>query len=179
MKKRSLPLSRVFGLLEPGPVVMITTSLNGKPNIMTLAWHIVMDFEGHIGIVMGSEDYSFGILRKTKECVINIPTVEIARQMVGCGTTIGSRTDKFRKFGLTPVAAEKVKPPLIGECYASIECKVVDTRMVSKYNFFVLKAVKAWVTPSVKNPKTLHHRGNGVFVIPGKILKIPFRVPPH
>ena len=179
MKKRSLPLSKVFGHLEPGPLVMITTSEYGKPNVMTLAWTIVMDWKPLIGIVMGQEDYSFHILKKTKQCVINIPTVDIAKKVIGCGSTTGKRTDKFAKFGIATSPAKKVDAPLIDECYVNIECKVIDTTLVNRYNFFVLEGVKAWIDPSVKDPKTMHHRGFGNFAISGKIVKLPFRVPKH
>jgi flavin reductase (DIM6/NTAB) family NADH-FMN oxidoreductase RutF len=136
MAKKSLPLSRVYGLLEPGPVVLVTTVLRGRPNIMTMSWHTMIDFEPPVvGCVISDRNYSFSALKSTRECVINIPTVELAPQVVGCGNTSGRRIDKFKVFHLTPAPSSCVKPPLIAECYANLECKVVDTRMVSRYSF--------------------------------------------
>ncbi len=174
MIKKSFPLSRVYQLLEPGPVVMVTTSRKGKPNIMAMSWHMMIDFEPPIvGCVTSNRNYTFNIIKETKECVINIPTVELATQVIGVGNTTGSKVDKFEKFHLTKVAASRVKPPLISECYANLECKVVDTKMVTKYNIFILEVLKAWITPSRKRPRTIHHSGNGSFIVDGKKFKLP------
>ena len=173
MAKKSFSLTKVYGLLEPGPVVMVTTSRNDKPNIMTMSWHTMMEFEPPlVGCVISNRDYSFALLKATKECVINIPTVEIAEKVVGCGNTSGANVDKFKKFDLTPKPASKVGAPLIEECYANLECWVVDTKMVAKYCFFVLEVVKAWVDPTVKNPQTIHHLGSGSFMVAGKTIKL-------
>jgi flavin reductase (DIM6/NTAB) family NADH-FMN oxidoreductase RutF len=172
--KKSFPLSKVYGLLEPGPVVMVTTSRKGRPNIMTMSWHTMMAFEPPlVGCVISDRNYTFGVLKATKECVVNIPTVELAAKVVGCGNTSGEATDKFAAFGLTPLAAKLVKAPLIDECYANLECKVVDTRMAAKYCFLVLEVVRAWIDPSVKHPRTIHHLGKGNFMVAGRTMKLP------
>jgi flavin reductase (DIM6/NTAB) family NADH-FMN oxidoreductase RutF len=164
-------------LLEPGPVVLVSTSHKGKANIMTMSWHTMMEFEPPlVGCVISGRNYSFDALRKTKECVLNIPTVELAKQVVGIGNCSGSQVDKFKKFKLTVLPASQVAAPLIGECYANLECKVVDTRMMNKYNFFVLEVVKAWIDPTQKNPRTLHHQGKGVFMLAGDTIKLPSKM---
>jgi flavin reductase (DIM6/NTAB) family NADH-FMN oxidoreductase RutF len=173
MAKRSFPLGRVYQLLEPGPVVLVTTAAQGRANIMTLSWQTMMEFEPPlVGCVISGRNYSFDALTKTRECVINIPTAELARTVVGIGNSSGKKVDKFAKFGLTPAAASMVKPPLIAECYANLECRLADGRLVNKYNFFVLEVLKAWIDPAVKAPRTLHHRGNGVFAVDGEILRL-------
>jgi flavin reductase (DIM6/NTAB) family NADH-FMN oxidoreductase RutF len=173
MAKRSLALSRVYGLLEPGPVVMVSTAGSGHANIMTMSWHTMMEFEPPmVGCVISNRNYTFDILKKTRECVINIPTRELVKEAVACGNTSGRTIDKFKAFHLTPVAASQVKAPLIDECYANLECKVVDAKMVEKYNFFILEVLKAWIDPSKKDPRTIHHRGKGMFMIDGKTIKV-------
>lgn len=174
MAKKSYPLSNVYRLLEPGPVVMVTTARKGKANIMTMSWLTMMEFTPPlVGCVLSGRNYSFDALTKTKECVLNIPSVELAKQVVGVGNCSGSKVDKFKKFKLTAMPASKVAPPLIGECFANLECKVADTRMVNKYNFFVLEVVKAWIDPAQKSPRTLHHQGKGVFAVDGELIKLP------
>ena len=174
MKKKSFPLSRVYRLLEPGPVVLVTTAEKERANIMTMSWHTMMEFEPPlVGCVISDRNHSFGVLKATRECVINIPTAELAAQVVGCGNTSGRKLDKFKRFGLTPVAAALVKAPLIDECYASLECKVVDTKLVSKYCFFILEVLKAWVDSARKDPRTMHHRGSGVFMLAGRTITLP------
>jgi flavin reductase (DIM6/NTAB) family NADH-FMN oxidoreductase RutF len=172
--KKNFPLSKVYTLLESGPVVMLSTADKGQPNVMSMSWHTMMDFEPPlVGCVISDRNYSFNTLKATKQCVLNIPTAELAAQMVGCGNTSGRKVDKFRKFGLTAVAASQVDAPMVGECYANLECKVVDTRMVNKYGFFVLEVVKAWIDPSKKQLRTLHHLGRDRFMVAGKMIRLP------
>ncbi|MGD0887286.1 MAG: flavin reductase family protein [Thermodesulfovibrionales bacterium] len=177
MAKKSLPLSKVYCLLEPGPVVMVTTAGKMKMNIMTMSWHTMIDFNPPIvDCVISNRNYTFGILKTTKNCVINIPTVELVEKVVGCGNTSGGKIDKFKTFPLTPAAASCVKAPLIDECYANLECKVVDARMVTKYNFFILEVLKAWTDPSRIDPRTIHHLGRGVFMVAGEVIKLPSKM---
>jgi flavin reductase (DIM6/NTAB) family NADH-FMN oxidoreductase RutF len=177
MAKKTFPLPDVYRLLETGPVVLVTTAYKGKANIMTQSWHTMMEFEPPlVGCVISGRNYSFDALVATKECVLNIPAENLAKQVVGIGNCSGKKLDKFKKFKLTPLPASEVEPPLIAECHASLECRVVDTRMVNKYNFFVLEVVKAWVDPARKNPRTLHHRGKGSFMVAGKTIRLPSRM---
>jgi len=141
---------------------------------MTMSWHTMMEFEPPlVGCVISNRNYSFESLKASKECVINILTVELAEKVVGCGNTSGRRVDKFKAFGLTPVVAACVKTPLIAECYASLECKVVDGKLAAKYNFFILEVVKAWIDPARKHPRTIHHQGEGVFMVAGRTINLP------
>jgi flavin reductase (DIM6/NTAB) family NADH-FMN oxidoreductase RutF len=173
MTKKSFPLSKVYGLLEPGPVVLLTTSSGGRPNIMTMSWHTMIEFEPPlVGCVISNRNYSFDLLKASGECVINIPTVEIAEKVVGCGNTSGANIDKFEAFQLTPTPAVRVGAPLIEECYANLECRVADTSMADKYGLFVVEVVKAWIDPAVKNPRTIHHLGSGNFMVAGETIKL-------
>ena len=175
--KRTFPLSRVYSLLEPGPVVMVTTARKGRANIMTMSWHTMLDFDPPIvGCVISNRNHTFGILKATKQCVLNIPTVELAAKVVGCGNTSGRTVDKFQTFGLTPTPASRVEPPLIAECYANLECKVVDARMAAKYCFFILEVLKAWIDPAGKRPRTIHHLGKGAFMVAGRTIRLPSKM---
>ncbi len=177
MARRSFPLSKVYGLLEPGPVVLLSTAHKGKANVMTMSWHTMMEFEPPlVGCVVSSRDFSFAALKATRQCVLGIPTAELAQKVVDCGNTSGRAIDKFAALGLTPVAASQVDAPLIDECYANLECRVVDTRLLNRYNFFVLEVVKAWTDPACKIPRTLHHRGHGVFSVAGDTIKLPSKM---
>jgi flavin reductase (DIM6/NTAB) family NADH-FMN oxidoreductase RutF len=175
--KKSYPLSKVYGLLEPGPVVLVTTAQKGRANVMTLSWLTMMDFEPPlIGMVLSDRNFSFAALKATKQCVINIPTVELGKKVVAVGNCSGRRLDKFAAFGLTPRPAKRVASPLIDECYASLECRVTDAHLASKYNFFVLEVLKAWIDPARKRPRTLHHLGKGRFVVDGRTITLPSRM---
>jgi flavin reductase (DIM6/NTAB) family NADH-FMN oxidoreductase RutF len=175
--RRSLPLGKVYGLLETGPVVLMTTARRGRPNVMPMSWHTMLEFEPPlVGCVVGGDHHSFAVLKATRECVLAIPTVELARAVVGCGNCSGRDVDKFEAFGLTALPAATVAAPLIAECYANLECRVADTRLVNRYGLFVFEVCKAWIDPACKDPKTLHHRGFGAFMIACRTLRLPSRM---
>jgi flavin reductase (DIM6/NTAB) family NADH-FMN oxidoreductase RutF len=156
---------------------MVTTARKGRPNIMTMSWHTMLEFEPPlVGCVISNRNYSFNILKATRECAINIPTVELADKVVECGNASGRDIDKFAALGLTPVAASCIQAPLIEECYANLECRVVDTRLVNKYNFFVLEVLKAWTNPAIKDPRTIHHLWKDVFKVDGETIRLPSRM---
>jgi flavin reductase (DIM6/NTAB) family NADH-FMN oxidoreductase RutF len=174
MAKRVLPLGRVYGLLEQGPVVLVTTALRGRSNIMAMSWQTMLEFEPPlVGCVISNRNHSFELLRKSGECGINVPAARLARRVVGCGDTTGSEVDKFARFGFTRMKASRIAAPLIAECFANLECKVVDTRFVNKYGFFVLEVVKAWQDTG-RQPPTFHHRGSGAFAVDGRTFRMPF-----
>ncbi len=136
---------------------------------MTMGWHMVMEESPSlVGCYIWDQDYSQRLALKGRECVINVPTTQLLDVAIGIGNTTGEEIDKFERFGLTPVPAAKVRPPLIAECYASFECRLHDASWVRKRNFFVWKVVKAHVARSPRFPETFHYRGSGIFMISGR-----------
>jgi flavin reductase (DIM6/NTAB) family NADH-FMN oxidoreductase RutF len=175
---KELPLSDVYQLLEPGPVVLLTTQQNARPNVMTMSWHMMVDFAPPlVACVVSSADFSFAALLAEQECVIAIPAVELASTVVRVGNSSGRAVDKFKSLGLTPLPAESVSAPLVGECFANLECRVVDTGMVDKYDIFILEVVKAWIDPAQKQPRTIHHHGYGNFVVDGETIVLDSKMP--
>lgn len=175
---RSFPLAKVYQLLEPGPVVLLMTATKDRPNVMTQSWHMMVEFEPPlVACVVSEANHSFATLRECQECVIAMPTVKLAAKVVAVGNCSGRDHNKFDEFGLTPMPAAHVAAPLVAECFANLECQLRDTRFVSKYNLFILEVVKAWRDFSQKNPKTLHHKDYGKFVIDGKTITLPSRMP--
>lgn len=163
---QELELSKAFTLMESGPVVLVTTHDGKTNNIMTVSWTMVMDFTPVFAITTGEWNHSFAALKKKKECVISIPTVDMLDKVVGIGTCSGENTDKFVKFKLTPVQGQVVKSPLIKECLANMECKVVD--IIKKHNIVVLKAVAAYLDSTRKEKRMVHAVGDGTFIVDGR-----------
>jgi flavin reductase (DIM6/NTAB) family NADH-FMN oxidoreductase RutF len=149
MSRRSFPLSKVYTMLEFEPP--------------------------RVGCVVSDRNRTCGVLKATQECVVGIPTVEIAEKVAGCGNSSGARVDKSARFRLTPRPAARVGAPLIEECFANLECRVIDTRMVAAYGLFVLEVIQAWVDPAIKRPKTIHHLGPGNFMVAGRRIKLRSR----
>jgi len=164
----TLPLSRAFTLIEPGPVTLITTNDGRKDNIMTITWTMVLDFSASFAITTGPWNHSFAALQETRECVIAIPAADLIDKVVGVGTCTGADTDKFEKFGFTPVKAKHVQAPLIKECLANIECRVVD--IVDRHSIVVLEGVAAYFDNARAEKRMLHAVGDGTFVVDGEKL---------
>ena len=166
--KTDFPVENVCRLLEPGPIVLVSSAHKGETNIMTMGWHMAMEFQpALVGCIISSANHSFEMIRKSRQCVINIPTADIAATVVKIGNSSGRDIDKFDDFGLTPKPGTHVRAPLIAECYANFECRLVDASQVRKYNMFIFEVVKAHVATSPKYPKTIHYRGDGEFMISG------------
>lgn len=165
---QELKLSQAFTLIEPGPVVLVTTCDGERNNIMTISWTMVLDFTPVFAITTGAWNYSFAALRQQRECVIAIPTVDMLDQVVGIGMCSGVDTDKFARFALTPAPGREVGAPLIRECLANIECKVID--IVDAHNIVVLQAVAAYRDDARKERRMLHAVGDGTFVVDGQKL---------
>jgi flavin reductase (DIM6/NTAB) family NADH-FMN oxidoreductase RutF len=170
---RNYPINKVNRILEPGPIVLVSTFHKGKPNIMTMGFHMMIQHEPPlIGVVIGPWDFSQTALKTTRECVIAVPGSDLAEKVVDIGNCSGRETDKFKKFRLTAKPAKYIDAPLIEQCIANIECKVSDTRLVKSYNLFVLKVVKVWLNTDRKEQRTLHHQGDGSFKVDGKIIDL-------
>ncbi|PKU24117.1 flavin reductase family protein [Telmatospirillum siberiense] len=162
----NLPIGKAFTLMEPGPVILVTTSDGRKDNVMTISWTMVMDFSATFAMTTGSWNHSYSALLDTKECVIAIPTVDLIDTVVGVGTCSGKDTDKFEKFGLTRVKAGHVRAPLIKECIANIECRVVD--VIDGHGIVVLQGIAAHVDHSRTEKRTIHAVGDGTFIVDGR-----------
>ena len=165
---RELKLSRAFTLIEPGPVVLVTTHHSGKSNIMTISWTMVLDFTPVFAIATGEWNHSFTALEETRECVIAVPTVDMLDDVVGIGTCSGVDTDKFEKYQLTARRGKVVNAPLVEECLANIECRVVE--MITRHNIVVLEGVAAQIDSKRKERRMLHAVGDGTFIVDGRRL---------
>jgi flavin reductase (DIM6/NTAB) family NADH-FMN oxidoreductase RutF len=166
--KTAIPVDQVRRYLEPGPIVLVSSRWKGRNNVMTMGWHMVMGEEPSlVGCYIWDANHSFGMVRHSRECVINVPALKLARVVVDIGNCSGRSVDKFAAFRLTPSPAARVAAPLIAECHANFECRLVDASLIDKYNLFVLEVVAAHVATSPRWPQTLHYRGDGQFMVSG------------
>ena len=163
-----LPLGKAFTLIESGPVVLVTTNDGSRNNVMTISWTMVMDFSPRFALTTGPWNHSFAALRRTRECVIAIPTVDMLDTVIGAGICSGADADKFAALGLTPVKARHVRAPLIKQCLGNIECKVVE--IINRHNIVVLEGVAAYFDRARKEQRTVHAVGDGSFLVDGRRL---------
>lgn len=166
-KKAEFPVAKIRRFLEPGPIVLVSSAHEGERNVMTMGWHMMLGYE-QVGCYIWDQNHSQGLIRKSRECVINLPTFDLIDAVIGVGNSHGPGVDKFEAFGLSPARAREVGAPLIAECYANFECKLIDDSQVDRYSLFIFECVKAHVATSPKYPKTVHYRGDGVFMVSGE-----------
>lgn len=168
-KKIDYPVADIRHYLEPGPVVLVTSRWKNERNVMVLGWHTVMEFTPSlVGCIIAPSNHSFELIRSSRECVINIPTVEMIDTVVDIGNCSGAEVDKFSRFGLSTSAASKVGAALIDDCFVSLECKLYDDCLIDTYNYFIFEVVKAHAVVSPKYPETVHYTGDGQFMAAGK-----------
>jgi flavin reductase (DIM6/NTAB) family NADH-FMN oxidoreductase RutF len=173
--KKDFHLIDIRRHLETGPVVLVTSYWKDQANIMTMGWHTMMQFSpALLGCYIWEGNRSYAMIRESRECVINIPMLDLVDQVVQIGNSHAEQGDKFEATGLTAEAALRVRAPLIAECYASLECKLHDDRMVDDYSFFIWEVVKAHVA-DVDTPRTIHYRGDGKFMVGGEEINLRAR----
>ena len=166
-KKKDYPIEDTRRFIEPGPIVLVSSAYKEERDIMTMGWHMMMEYN-LVGCYIWDQNYSRYLIRNSRECVINVPTSDLAKVVIGIGNCHGRDTDKFEKFSLTPTKGTAVAAPLIEECYANFECKLIDDTLIDKYSLFVFEVVKAHVPIRPKYPETIHYRGKGQFMLSGK-----------
>ena len=141
MRKRSI---KPFRPVHPSPAALVTSvSRDGRPNIITLGevFNVSIASPVILGIAIAKPRYSHELITATREYVVNLPTARMVEVVDRCGTVSGRDVDKFAELGLTPVAAEKVRPPLIAECPISVECRVIDIQEIGDHDLFLGEAV--------------------------------------
>lgn len=135
-------------LLSPVPAVLVSCGgFDGIPaNLITIAWAgTVCSQPPMLSISVRPERHSYGILKKTGEFVVNIPTADQARVTDWCGVVSGRNEDKFAKTGLTPVPASSIRTPGVRECPLNLECRIVREIELGSHSLFLaeISAVQA------------------------------------
>ncbi len=172
------PHEKAHRILESGPIVLVSTrGVDGQANLMTMGFHMMMQHEpALIGAIIGPWDHSHRALVETGECVLAVPTVELAETVVDIGNCSGDTMDKFQHFGLTAVAAETVGAPLVRECWANLECRISDSEWSSRYNLFVLEVQRIWIDNEREEKRLIHHQGDGRFSVDGEQIDLHQRM---
>jgi flavin reductase (DIM6/NTAB) family NADH-FMN oxidoreductase RutF len=166
-QKTDFPISEVRRFLEPGPIVLVSSAHKGRRNIMTMGWHMMAGFDA-IACYISTGNFSHHLVRDSGECVINLPDASIAAKVVDVGNSTGRDIDKYDAFGLTAEAASKVGAPLLADCHSNFECRLIERGLGGDSNLFLFEVVKAHVARQPKLPRTIHYRGDGVFMLSGE-----------
>ena len=141
---------KVNGALEkfyqhafPMPTVLVTCNdQKGKTNIITIAWHTTISKNPHLyGISIAPGRYSHDLIKENKEFVVNFVPYELVDKAHFCGTHSGKKTDKTSETKLTLAPSNKVKVPIIKECYAHLECKLIKNLTAGDHTLFIGEVV--------------------------------------
>jgi len=178
--KREVPVAKVHRLLAGRPTCLLTTRYKGQVNVMAIAWVYPISLEPPL-IAMGihPSSYTHDMLRRSEECVLNIPGRDLAGQVLECGTLSGGDVDKIEQTGLMLESGRRVEVPWIDRCLAHIECAVVDLLTPGDHTLFIAEVVGAWaeeeafdehwlVPEDNEELLPLHHLGGRYFALLGK-----------
>lgn len=132
-------------LLHPRNTVIVTCCTpDGKPNAITIAWFTPLSLKPPlVAISVAPKRYSHELISKTGEFVINVPTMDMLKQVWICGVRSGREVDKIGECGFTLEPSLKVRPPSIKECVANLECKVANKLTVGDHTLFIGEVVAA------------------------------------
>lgn len=155
VKKVEALLSSAHRLLYPKKVALVTCSdSRGKANIITLALFMPTSFSPPmVAISVRLGRYSHKLIQETGEFVINIPTMNIVRKTLLCGRMTGKEHDKFKEAHLTPAPAKMVKPPIIEECVAHLECRLRQQTTTGDHTLFIGEVLAAYANEDVFDGK--------------------------
>ncbi len=139
-----------------------------KPNIITLAWAMPTSSNPPlIAVSIAPKRHSHTLINETKEFVVNIPSMKMLRETLFCGRRSGRNRDKFKEANLTPLQAKKVKPPIIKECVAHLECNLHSQFTIGDHTIFVGKIVEAYANKGVFTDKYNLEKARMIFHLGG------------
>jgi flavin reductase (DIM6/NTAB) family NADH-FMN oxidoreductase RutF len=177
--KRQIPLDTATRLMNPGSVVLVSCQGPKYPNIITIAWQMPVSKEPPlVAISVGFQRYSHELIDRTGEYGVNVPTVELWKEVVQCGSVSGRDVDKYQTFNLSPLPASEISCPLIEECAGHLECRVTDRVASGDHTIFVAEVVCAQADGdlfddhwNIDKAKLIHHLGGKLYTTPNTLMK--------
>ncbi len=171
-KKIEINSEFITRILHPRHTVLVTcTDKTGKANIITLAWSMPTSRDPPMVVIsVAPTRLSHRMIEETHEFAVNVPTIEIVRETLFCGRISGTECDKFKEAALTPLPAKKIHSPIIKECAAHLECKMVQQVATGDHTLFIGEVLAAYVneqifskTFDIRKVKLIYHIGDDNF----------------
>lgn len=164
-------------------LVGLVTSLDrkGKPNVATLAWVTSVSADPPlVSLALGHSRYTHECITSRKEFVLNLPSMDLLKQVQLAGTLSGRDVDKFEKTGLTPMDSTAMKTPSVKECISHLECAVVDMKEAGDHTLFIGKVVATTCDHDVirdgmldvSQMKPVFHLGGPFFTTAGAVVDV-------
>lgn len=175
--RQKIALDMSTRLINNGPLVMIASMYEDRIDVTPIAWHMPISKNPPlIAFEISETHFIYQCIMRTKDFTVNIPSCDMLKQVVGCGTESGAAVDKLRMTGLTTELSRTVKSPTLQAAMAVLECVLVEDRhMLETYNIVLGEVKHAEVEPDAfgehwlftnRSLRTIHHLGNMTFSCP-------------
>ena len=178
-KPEAVPLAKSYLLLNHGPVTLVSSASGDRTNVMAAAWAMPLDFDPpKVLLVVDSQTLTRELIEASGEFALSIPCRRIADKVLAAGSLSGRDGDKFSRSGLETFAASRIEAPLIRDCVAWLECRVIpEAANQKRYDLFIAEVVAAWADPAMfsdgrwhfpsEDLKTIHYQAGGAFFATG------------
>lgn len=174
--KKDVPIHQAHRLINVGCVLLVTSAVEDRNNIMTLAWHTPISSKPPlVGIAVASTHFTAELIVESKEFVLNIPGAGLLPQVGKSGQVSGRDIDKFREIKITAAPSRVVHAPAVQECLGHVECRVVEEHLVGDHTFFVGEIVAASAREDLfgggrwkERALLLHHLGGEQYYLSGE-----------
>lgn len=177
--RQPVPLAQAYLLLNHGPVTLVTSAHAGRRNVMAAAWAMPLDFAPpKVLLVIDKATLTRELVDASGEFALNIPPRALAGQTLAAGSASGRDGDKFADLGLACFAGERIAAPLLADCVAWLECRVIaEPRNEKTYDLFIAEVVAAHADARVfaggrwrfdaAPLRTMHYQSGGAFFATG------------
>ena len=158
----AVPLHKAYRLLNHGPTVLVSSAHAGRRNVMAAAWSMPLDFDPpKVAVVIDKSTLTRELVEASGEFVLNVPSRQQAALTLAVGTQSGRDIDKFQKVGAGGTAS-LVGAPLIEDCLAWLECRVIaEPHVQQAYYLFLGEVVAAWADPEIFSDGRWHFTDAG------------------
>ncbi|MHA1506588.1 MAG: flavin reductase family protein [Candidatus Asgardarchaeia archaeon] len=173
--KVSIDLRKAHRLLHPKLVVLVTScDENGKTNVMTAAWCMPASLEPPlVAVAIGHGRYTHELIEKSGEFVINIPELNLLKEVHSCGIFSGREIDKLEGFKIITDPSKNLRTKIIRGCVAHLECKLWSSINAGDHTIYLGRILDAYVNPLKVNPNTsmydlkvtrlIYHLGSNIY----------------
>jgi len=179
-QKRELALGQAPRLLEPGPLVLITSLYRAQHNVMTAGWLLPLGFQPvRVAVAIHPSRLTHEFITRGETFALNVPTLELLNAVHRCGIESGRDGDKFVAAGLTPIDAVAIEPPLVNECVAHIECGLIERLTLADHDLFVGEVLTVTADDAAfgdrwligEGVELIHHLAADQYIGPGKVYR--------
>ena len=180
----AVPLAKASLLLNHGPTVLVSSAHGGRRNLMAASWAMPLDFDPpKVAVVIDKSTLTRELVEASGEFVLNLPSRRQAAMTLAVGSQSGRDVDNFSLADVGAAPASQVGAPLIEDCLAWLECRVIaEPHNQLRYDLFLAEVLAAWADPAVfsaarwhfpdEQQRSIHYLAGGSFFATGEEFEI-------